>query len=63
MEGDNIYTDKLIQNKLTVIAEENSLPRHFVAALFYTEVREGIPVPDAMDWLQKEAPAFRGKVV
>ena len=58
----DLKTDQAFYADIKAIAAENGLPFSFCSQLIHTEMRDGVPIPDAMDWLKKTAPSFTGRV-
>ena len=62
MNGSDYHFNRQLENDVKAIAEKNGLPFPFCNQLIFTEIRDGVPIPDALDWLKKIAPSFSGRV-
>jgi hypothetical protein len=54
--------DRMLEVEVKALAEKNGLPFAFANQLIFTEIRQGVSIPDAIDWLKDILPSFTGRV-
>lgn len=56
------HADIALNNSIRALAEKYDVPLPFCNDLIFTEIRDGVPHDDALDWLDKILPDFKGRV-
>lgn len=56
------HCDIALNKAIKALAKKHNLPLSFCNDLIFTEIREGVPDDDALEWLDKILPAFMGRV-
>ena len=56
------HCDVALNKAIRTLADKHSLPLSFCNDLIFTEIRDGVPDDDALEWLDKILPDFEGRV-